>query len=376
MLVAASPFPEARSRLELETATLLQSWLSLLLELSVVCTPKTSISKVLSQLSNSSSSQLSMAALLLVELLPPRMMANSSGCCSETQLAAHTAMESICAAAMEKGTALQLLGMMQRLEPSKDSPAVRHVYCMALTVQASSKPHQGHRAMACMAVSDSAALAVQAVTAASAFTASLQLALHRSQSAPLSKQLQTEFQTWWMALALLQRSMPDSSSEIADVQGRFGAGVLAAALHNLVLLADAAAGFDTAGGAQVLLHGSMPFAAMCGAMSCIKLSAHSLKEAASSVAGDGSEAVQLVTTAAAQAERCALLLCRLLQSTHTLHADESRWLSACMSSTAEPAALAAKRCKAAVRAMGKAGQHVQAMAASARYITRLYQASI
>lgn len=76
--------------------------------------------------------------------------------------------------------------------------------------------------MACMAVSDSAALAVQAVTAASAFTASLQLALHRSQSAPLSKQLQTEFQTWWMALALLQRSMPDSSSEIADVQGRFG----------------------------------------------------------------------------------------------------------------------------------------------------------
>ncbi|MEW5310993.1 MAG: hypothetical protein WDW38_002743 [Sanguina aurantia] len=232
-------------------------------------------------------------------------------------------MESICAAAMEKGTALQLLRIMQRLEPSMDPAAVCHIYCMALTVQASSKPHQGHRGMACMAVSDSAALAVQAVTESSAFTASLQLALHRSQSAPLSKQLQTEFQRWWMALALLQRSMPDSSSEIADVQGRFGAGVLAAALHNLVLLADAAAGFDTAGGAQVLLHGSMPFTAMCGAMSCIKLNTHSLKEAASSVE--------------------------------------------------EHVALAAKRCKAAVRAMGKAGQHVQAMAASAHYITQLFQ---
>lgn len=103
-----------------------------------------------------------------------------------------------------------------------DPAAVCHIYCMALTVQASSKPHQGHRGMASMAVSDSAALAVQAVTESSAFTASLQLTLHHSQSAPLSKQLQAEFQRWWMALALLQRSMPDSSSEIAGVQGRFG----------------------------------------------------------------------------------------------------------------------------------------------------------
>lgn len=101
-----------------------------------------------------------------------------------------------------------------------DPHAVCHVYYMALALHASAKEPPGVVEWTdglCGGLS-----ARQAASAASSHTASLQLALHQSSTALLLEQTQAEFQTWWKALALLQKVMPDSSSGVASVQDMFG----------------------------------------------------------------------------------------------------------------------------------------------------------